>query len=381
MLLKIGMIAGFWLAVGLVQLFNWGQGGAKAAVLLLLLVAVPFVMRMAARPPAPLAPRLERGIAAAAAACLALEFLYFAVRILHPHLIDVATTTLAAGTALLHGGNPYALPIDTGPETAGFTGYKYLPVMIAAYLPLGTVWGERGVLATNLVLFLACLWLMWRLARSALAPFLLLMLPIVPEQIFAKGATELAAVLPLLAAFKLSQRSGFLSGLCVGLSIAAKPVPGALFLPCLVPPARRWHYAAGVVTGLVPILPFLWLAPHDLFANIVSFNLSRAADGTSWLAGSAGLTRHAAQLAMVALFLGAAAYVWRRAPSLADRCGVGTMLAIAALLSGPAAHHNYQLWWLPFFAVTLSLALAPQETCQETAFRYTNAAAMGTRRS
>jgi len=380
-LLKIGVVAAFWLAVGLIQVFNWGRGGEKAVVLLLLFVAAPFIASMARRSPTPLAPKIERGIAIAAGLCLALEILYLGARIIHPHLIDVATTTLAAGSALLHGGNPYAMPIDTGPETAGFTGYKYLPVMIAAYLPLGALWGERGVLATNLVLLLACLWLMRRLARSALAPLLLLMLPLVPEQIFAKGATELAAVMPLLGAFAVSERSRFLSGLCVGLSIAAKPVPGALFLPCLIPAAERWRYAAGVAAGLVPILPFLSLAPHDLFANIVSFNLSRAADTTSWLAGAAPGIRHAAPLALIVLFAGAAAYVWRKAPPLATRCAIGAMLAIAALLTGPAAHHNYQLWWLPFYAVALSLALAPQEACQETGFRYTNAAEMGTRRT
>jgi Glycosyltransferase family 87 len=380
-LLKIGVVAAFWLAVGLIQTFNWGHGAEKAAVMLVLLIVAPFAVLMAGRSARPLAPGIERGITIAAAACLALEIVYLGARIIHPHLIDVATTTLAAGTALLHGGNPYALPIDTGPETAGFTGYKYLPVMIAAYWPLGTIWGERGVLATNLVLLLACLWLMRRLARSALAPFLLLSLPIVPEQIFAKGATDPAAVLPLLAAFLLSERSEFLSGLCVGLSIAAKPAPGVLFLPCLIPATRRWHYAAGVALGLVPILPFLWLSPQDLLANVVSFNLSRAADGTSWLAGTSVFTRHAARLAMLAFFAGASIYVWRRAPPLAARCMTGAMLAIAALLTGPAAHHNYQLWWLPFYAVALSLALAPQEACQETAFRYTNSAETGSRRS
>jgi hypothetical protein len=33
------------------------------------------------------------------------------------------------------------------------------------------------------------------------------------------------------------------------------------------------------------------------------------------------------------------------------------MLVLAALLSSPAAHHNYQLWWLPFYCLVLARAL------------------------
>jgi len=243
-----------------------------------------------------------------------------------------------------------------------------------AYLPLGAPLGQRGVLLTNLVLLLACLWLMKRLARSNLAPFLFLMLPLMVQQIFAKGATDLVTVMPLLAAFTLAERNSFLAGLCVGLSMAAKPVPGAMFLPCLVPPVKRWHYAAGVAVGLLPILPFLLLSPRDLFVNTVLFNLARVPDATSWLYGASMGLITAAHLALLGLYLFAGIYVWRQAPPLATRCGLGAMLTIAAILAGPGAHHNYQLWWLPFYAVILSHALAPDEACQEEAARYTSAA-------
>jgi hypothetical protein len=36
------------------------------------------------------------------------------------------------------------------------------------------------------------------------------------------------------------------------------------------------------------------------------------------------------------------------------------MLILAAILAGPAAHHNYQLWWLPLLAALLGAALMPQ---------------------
>jgi hypothetical protein len=377
---KLGAIAAFWIAVGLIQTFNWGHGDEKAVVMLLLLMAIPALVARAERSPDPLPAWLHRSVAIAAALCLALDIVYLGLRIIHPHLIDVATTTLAAGKAILQGANPYALPLDRGPEAAGFTGYKYLPVMIAAYLPLGALWDARGVLVTNLVILVACLWCLRRLAGSMLAPLLFLMLPLVAEQLFAKGATDLVPVLLLLLAFLAARRGAFLAGFCVGLSIAAKPLPGLAFLPALIPPTGRRSYALGIGVGLMPILPFLWLSPGALIANIVTFNLSRGPDATSWLFGAPPLAAAVARAALAILFAGALVHVWRERPSLAARCGIGAMLALGALLSGPGAHHNYQLWWLPFYAVTLALALAPQEACQEPSLRYTKRAAMPSKR-
>jgi hypothetical protein len=82
---------------------------------------------------------------------------------------------------------------------------------------------------------------------------------------------------------------------------------------------------------------------------------------------------------MVAIFLYASVYVWRHAPTLTTRCGIGAMLTLAAILTGPGAHHNYQLWWLPFYGVLLARALVPQDSCQANPLRYTSAVGMGTR--
>jgi len=378
---KFGVVVAFWLAVGLIQTFNWGSGIEKAIVMLLLIMAAPFVVAAARATSTSLPPRWERAAGIATIVLLVAESGYLIGRILHPHLIDVATTTLAAGDAILHGMNPYAVPIDTGPESAGFTGYKYLPVMALAYLPLGALLGQRGILLTNLVLLLTSVWLLKHLARSNLAPLLFLMLPLMPQQIFAKGATDMAPVVPLLAAFLFVERNGFLTGLCVGLSIAAKPLPGAMFLPCLLPSVERERYALGIAAGLTPILPFLVASPQSLFANIVTFTLTRSADGTSWLYHAPPEASAAARLVLGASFLYAAIFVWRQVPNLATRAALGTMLTIAAILAGPGAHHNYQLWWLPFAALMLSLALAPDEACQEEPLRYTTAAGMDARGS
>jgi hypothetical protein len=57
--------------------------------------------------------------------------------------------------------------------------------------------------------------------------------------------------------------------------------------------------------------------------------------------------------------LAAAIYVWRNSPPVITRATLAAMLGIAAILVGPGAHHNYQLWWLPFYALALAMALAP----------------------
>ena len=251
---------------------------------------------------------------------------------------------------------------------ARFAGYKYLPVTLAAYLPLGGALGPRGIVLTNLLLQLAVVALVFRLGAAMASPsagwlavLLYLSLPMVPFQLFAKGALDLVAVVPLLAALLLVKRNPALAGLCVGLSLAAKLLPGALLVPCLLPgrPRDRLLYAAGIAVGLLPVVPFAIWSPGALFDNIALFNLVRPADSTSWLFAAPG-ARPAAGAAMALLYLAAAADVWLRPPALARRCGIAVALMIASLIAAPAVHHNYQLWWLPLACALLGAALTPQ---------------------
>jgi 4-amino-4-deoxy-L-arabinose transferase-like glycosyltransferase len=56
------------------------------------------------------------------------------------------------------------------------------------------------------------------------------------------------------------------------------------------------------------------------------------------------------------------AWLWRRAPGLAERCAA-TMLAILVVFAvGPDMHHNYYLWFIPLLAVLAGCAAAgPQQ--------------------
>ncbi|HEX4506900.1 MAG TPA: hypothetical protein VH722_14310, partial [Alphaproteobacteria bacterium] len=84
---------------------------------------------------------------------LALNRLRVALGFLHaPDMEDIGTTTIAAIQAVFAGHNPYAAPIDLHPEYPDFPGYKYLPMMMAAYAPLASVLGQAGLRLMNLLL-------------------------------------------------------------------------------------------------------------------------------------------------------------------------------------------------------------------------------------
>lgn len=369
---RAAVAAVFWVAVALLQKFNWELGVWKALVLAALLAAVPLVVAQAERAGAAANGAASRLLKAAVMALLLVHAGYAITKLRHPSLIDAATITIEEDHGLPAGENPYASQRDAEAAAAThdtrFAGYKYLPVTLAAYLPLGTL-GARGIVLTNLLLELAMVALIFRLGAALtsasagwLALLLYLSLPLVPFQLFAKGALDLVAVVPLLAALLLTHEKPALGGLCLGLSLAAKLLPGALLLPCALPgrSRNRLLYAAGIAAGLLPVLPFALWAPAAFLDNIVLFNLVRPVDSTSWLFAFPS-ARPVAALAMAALCLAALAAAWLRPPrSLARRCGMAVVLILASLLAAPAVHHNYQLWWLPLACTLLGAALAPR---------------------
>jgi hypothetical protein len=361
----------FWAVIFAVQNLNW-SGALKAPVLLaLLLGALYLAWRASGREATSM--RASRALAGLALLLLSVQLIYFFSRLGNPHLTDIAITTLDAGRAMVHGQNPYTLPLDTEAASTGaplqFQGYKYLPLMPVIYLPLGLVLGWRGIPVTDLLLLLATLALMLHLGRQASSPrsglvavILYLSLPLAAQQVLVKGSTDLAAVVPLLLGFVLMERRPFWAGFCVGLSISAKLFPGVIFLPCLLPAAwpERRRYALGAVLGLLPILPYALASPEALYDNIVLFNAIRPPDSTAWLSyvpqAAMQLATLAAHAAFLVLFAATSIYIGMRAPGLAVRCGLASMLTIGIILAGPAAHHNYHLWWLPFYCVSLAAA-------------------------
>jgi len=371
MRLSLLAIALFWVAVLLIELLDWNLGVYKALVMVSVLGALLPLTRLAWRAQPAVEPRPEKCLAIAVGLLVAAQAAYAAGLVWHPRLTDIPATILAAGDALLKGANPYVLPIDEGPSEMDmgeiFYGFKYSPLTIVAYLPLGAPLGPRGIVLTNLLLQLATAWLVFQLARAQgtrgtglLAALIYLTLPILPFEAFHRGVADLVATLPLLVALLHADRKPWLAGLCVGLSLSAKLLPGGLLLPCCLPTEsrERLRYGAGIAVGLVPtLLAVLW-SPVEVWNNLILFNLLRPMDSTSWLLEAPPATAWIARGAFVVVFLAASALMWRaRAMTIPVRCGFGAVAILAALLSGPVVHNNYQLWWLPLFAVVLAAIL------------------------
>lgn len=356
----------FWIILILIQDFDWGKGALRAMLLVLVLVTTLILMKLVQRSNQPTPHRVSVVLAVICTLLICWHFYRFVYHS-RPKLIDIGATTLAAADALREGKNPYTTPINPIPELdtnqARYDGYKYLPVMALTYLPLGTLLRERGVFITNLLLDLATAGLIFRLgsqigssSSGLFSVLLFMMLPLVPIEIFKFGVTDLCAIVPLLIALLWVERRPALAGLCVGLSVSAKLLPGAVFVPCCLPAIHRGWYAAGIAIGLVPTLFFLALSPNELISNILVFNAVRSTDSTSWLDGMPPEIHLITKIVVALVLLGVAMYVWFKRPTIADRCGLGVICILSVMLCGPTNHRNYQLWWLPLFTVLLGAA-------------------------
>jgi len=277
-----------------------------------------------------------------------------------PDMEDIGTTTIAAVQAVLAGQNPYAAPIDLHPEYPDFPGYKYLPMMIAAYSPLAASSGEVGLRFTNLLFDLgtsAAIFLAAMRIRGPVAGMLAmaawLMLPILPRDIYKHGVTDLAPVLPLILGLILAETRLGRAGLLIGLSVAAKLFPGLLMALCCL---RRRHigfYFLGGIVGILPAVAFYLWDPADFTRNVFLFILSRPIDITSWMHGLPSIVPTLAKLAYFLFLLSVLVYLVLRTPGLVRRCGLIVLSVIGALLTGPDAHNNYMIWWVPFFCILL----------------------------
>jgi hypothetical protein len=357
------------LAVFALQEVPRGHGIVTLAYVVALAIALPFLLTLAQQE----VPQAGHRTVTAALVGLTLAQLGFAVlRLMKPKVLDIGTITVAALQALAQGGNPYVLAIDPlaggiAGAASSFHGYKYLPVMMAAYAPFALSFGLKGIILGNVALQVAtataigavAAWGGTALAGLAAAA-IYLSLPFPAFQLLARGVNDLVAVLPLLCALLVVERRPFWTGLLVGLSIAAKLMPGLAALPCLVPErGQRVHYAAGVLIGLVPIVPFAAAAPDAFFDNIVLFNLVRPIDDTSWLWGMPGfvawIARGCALLGLAAI----AAQIWKHPPALPERCAAIVLAVLVVFAVGPDMHHNYYLWFIPFLAALAGRAAVP----------------------
>ncbi len=288
-----------------------------------------------------------------------------------PKLLDIGTTTADAARAVATGLNPYVLRLDTVGAAlvhdARFGGFKYLPAMPLLYLPFVRTLGDPGILVLNGLLWagmaVAVLLLSRRLS-GACRPMVVVLLactPVVAVESLALGATDVAPMLVLLGAFLAWGRSDWLAGLLVGLSLSMKLTPAILALPLFVPSRvpGAVRYGAGILVGLLPVVPYLAWAPRAMFDNVVVFNIIRVPDLSSWRFHAPGWTGPAA--------IGAAALVWGGfglwcvlgRVGLAGRLYALVAVVIVVLLSASSSHDNYSIWWMPLLALLVGVQGAP----------------------
>ena len=380
----LGLIAlSFACYTYLLGVFDWDYGVERALLLLLALLTCSLLLLQHRRPLLLVtSTRWKQGLVLAGCGLLlTVQVLYLAWHYPNAQLIDIATTTRAAGETLLAGNNPYTEPVDPRPESQqsgeSLDGYKYGPLMALLYLPLSAPLGLQGIQLTNLLVQLAVAGaaaaLAVRLAGTTaglFALFLYLSIPFAPSELFKQGVTDLAAVLPLLVAFLMLEGGPLAAGLLVGMSISTKLLPGGLFAILCLPATGRVRYLTGLVLGLVPLGVVTALAPAAMVSNQIVFNMIRAPDATSWLQGMPELVSQLARLVFLGVMLAALVYVWHRPPALHDRMVLTVVCLLVLLLSGTICHRNYLLWWLPFFAVLLASAALTRERAplRETGF-------------
>jgi hypothetical protein len=291
-----------------------------------------------------------------------------------PDLGDIATTTLDAVSALLSLRNPYSLPLDIHQSYPEFSGYKYPPAMALVYLPLSSWLGAYGLRLTNLILELLTAALAATVAKRTggtlagiLCGMLYLTLPLIPYEIYKHGVTDLAPMALAMASLVAWNMDRRISGLFVGLSIAAKLFPGVLIATCSFEMKNlRWYVIGGLVGG-VPALLFLAIGPHAFVQNIFLFVLTRPVDESSWMYGEPAGLRTLVSLLYFAALSAILTFVTLRKASLEARCNWIIIAIVLAMLAGPDAHNNYIIWWAPIMCVSLSVHIAQMITASMAA--------------
>jgi hypothetical protein len=149
-------------------------------------------------------------------------------------------------------------------------------------------------------------------------------------------------------------------GLLVGLAIAAKPLPGLLWVPVLLTPANPRRYFAGIALGLLPCIPFLVWHPWAMIKNTLLFAATRQWHMAAALYHAPGFVRTAAQLVVISAGLLIALRAATGPLSIVSRCACAAGLALALELSAPIMHQNYFIWWyLPMCAVFTAIVFDP----------------------
>jgi hypothetical protein len=360
-------LAAFLAVVALADFADWGEGPTRAAALAVAGLALAHTWRS---PPA-----VEVGTRPWLALALVVALwrtvpVAAELRTTQSTPNDIAWTTVRALEVIEQGRSPYAADLDgqqdrprRDPGLGWFAGYKYGPAVPRFYGPFLRALGvPRGVYAGNLLLLAATAALGALLAAragggaAALAAAAAVLWPgLVRYELFTQGVNDLLPTALALAALLAAVRGqGLAAGLLVGLSLAAKPLPGGLVLLLLPGTVRAGPLAAGLALGLAAYVPDLLAAPRELVANVLLFPLLRPCDTTGLCAALPRALRWLPQLAG-GVAAGVVVVRYHRGHRTGrDLVHAAAIAATAFMAGGKLIHRNYLLWWLPLAAVAVA---------------------------
>ncbi len=257
---------------------------------------------------------------------------------------------------------------DAAKRTLGLAGYKYGPVMMAAYVPLIGLHGRGGEYLTHLAFLLLLIGGLVVASRSlrpeavVLAGLVLLGQQVLRRVTLLDSDCDLIPTALLVWALVGFQRGnsgvvGALAGLC----IAAKVFPGAFLLPLVLLSGRR-AWASFVVVSAGCWLPAFAVDGAGVWDNVIRFNLERPSDSTALVHFLSPLTTTLLRVVAVALVAAAFVGLARR------RLDAVTFVALsmgAFFLVSKVFHNNYIVWWLPVLGLVLAQSLVATSTAPQ----------------
>lgn len=281
---------------------------------------------------------------------------------------DQSVNTVGAARAVLAGRSPYASELDfmyadllraRGEDDPRWHGYKYGPLAVALFAPLGLPLGEAGIVLTDALAVLAVAAALVLLHRSGQASWpgaVALAAAVFGARHLAFAIREAntdppAVALALFALWAAETGRGGLAGALLGASASVKVLPAAAYAVVFWPMLTRPRF----VIAFAGTLALLWgpavaAAPGAFARNYLLFGAVRPADSTSIYLFLPQAVRPVVPVLGAALFLIAAASRDRSPVGIARRVLLGHLAVLGA---GSFFHNNYLLWLYPVLALFL----------------------------
>jgi len=245
-------------------------------------------------------------------------------------------------------------------------GYKYGPVPLLATAAMAPALGPLAVTATNVILTFALYALIWLILRDSALPlefrwlaFIAVLADHFPVWYYMHFSDS--DVWPLvfcaLAVLALLRGWQWTLGVALGLALACKLFPSALYLP-LVLMARSWRAGlACAAVALVLFVPFAVWDPEGFAGNFFLWAWFMLPDVTSWVSRVPPGLGWAVRLALAAIVI---ALYWRLLRGRDEPPFRAIALVnVAVVAAGTVIHNNYVPWFSIWAALAVAASFAP----------------------